>query len=351
MKRFGKVWDAVCDIDNIRSAAKSGIKTTLSAKHKNNHSKRRKIIVAEALEWLNNFEDNVNRIQTSLILETYEFGELVSATIKEPKERKLDYPLHLDDRIYHNCLMNVLIPLLISKMTNDTYGSIKGRGIASLISKLHKAIEKHQDWYYIKTDFRHFYESINHDILKDRLRHIFKDTSVIKMCDKIIDCFNNGLAIGIFPDSYFANIFVNPLDHLLKEDLRVPFVFRYMDDIVCLVPDKKFAHRVLDFIIDWANKNKLDVKNNWRIAPVCVGINMCGYISYPTHIRLRKNIKQNMKKSVARWASSNEKMFKLKTASYYGWCCHADCKHLMRKVFKEKYVLFKSNDYGWTWIN
>jgi hypothetical protein len=41
---------------------------------------------------------------------------------------------------------------------------------------------------------------------------------------------------------------------------------------------------------------KLEMKPNWRIAPVSYGIDMLGYVIYPTHIRIRKKIKEHMKK-------------------------------------------------------
>jgi len=41
-----------------------------------------------------------------------------------------------------------------------------------------------------------------------------------------------GLRIGNLTSQFFANVYLNPLDHFVKEDLRVRAFARYCDDLV-----------------------------------------------------------------------------------------------------------------------
>jgi len=359
MKRYGNIWPLICEEKNVRLATYDVMTTTLSKMKKRkemfeNRVSRKgldpvknvyhyRICEKEAIYIKEHFEEYIKWVQKQLVDETYEFGNMIAATVFEPKKRQIDYPEHLADRVYHHCLINVVGPLFIEKMTADTYGSLKGRGLTQIATKIQRALREHPDWYFVQTDFRHYYENNNHDILKKDIRRVFKDIKLIRMLDMVIDHFNPGLAIGVFPSSYLANLYAASLDHLLKEKHRVAYVFRYMDDIVCIVPDKPSAKKILEVIREWGKEQGLEVKKNARIAPVTYGIKTCGYEFYPTHTRLRKSIKVEMKKSIKKWKYSDDATFKLKLASHYGWCKHGNCRHLVRKAFGDKYYIFAKN--------
>jgi hypothetical protein len=72
------------------------------------------------------------------------------------------------------------------------------------------------------------------------------------------------------------------------------------------------------------------VKHNYQIFPVnSRGIDFVGYVFYHTHIRLRKTIKQNF----ARMIAKNKNAASI--ASYNGWAAHCDSKHLLKKLVHE----------------
>ena len=50
-----------------------------------------------------------------------------------------------------------------------------------------------------------------------------------------------GIPIGNYTSQYFANIYLNELDHFIKEDLKIKYYLRYMDDFVLLVNSKEDA--------------------------------------------------------------------------------------------------------------
>lgn len=87
----------------------------------------------------------------------------------EPKERRIDHPDVYPDKILHNCVMNIIGPVLYDKFTADTYGSIKGRGIKRAADKLKPALRDNPTAYFVQLDVRKYYQSIDHNILKGLL--------------------------------------------------------------------------------------------------------------------------------------------------------------------------------------
>lgn len=331
MKRYGNLWEKVCDRANIELAADNAIKG--------------KVMTKERRAFLDNRASLLDDLQASLQNETYRFSFLKYFTVYEPKERKIHHSPFYPDKILHHCVMNVVQPLFMEKMTADTYGSIKGRGVTMAADRLKKVLREHPDWYYLQIDCRKFYQSIDHEVCKQAVRRVIKCPKTLQMLDAIIDVHSEGLAIGVYPSQYLANLVLSKIDHWAKEVLRTPHYFRYMDDIVMVLPDKASAHDALERITEQLTELKLTVKENARIAPVMVGIEFIGYKFYPTHTLLRKRIKERMQKTVRQLVKkgADDILFKQKTASHFGWCKHADCRNLLRTTLQDKIVLYEKN--------
>lgn len=288
-----------------------------------------------------NIDELVKTLRNNLINETYSFGPYKEMIRYEPKKRIIHYPINISDKIYHKCLLNIVGPYLISKLPDDSYASIKGRGILKAVNKIKKFIKTHKDWYFLQADISKYYDHMDHDILKSIIRKYLKDSKTIKLIDAIIDSFPNGIPIGNHTSQYFANLFLSVLGHKIKEKYKVKFMIIYMDDFLFMFPNKEETKKFKEIFTKEVSDLKLSLKSNIRIAPVSYGIDLLGYKFYPTHTRLRKRIKIRMKKKLKKVMKLNDKDFKDQMSSYYGWCKHGDCKNLLKKTFKEKYKLFE----------
>ncbi|MCQ2359936.1 MAG: RNA-directed DNA polymerase [Paludibacteraceae bacterium] len=331
MKRYGNLWSKVCERSNVEQAAELAVKG-------------KRLTKARRL-FLQDRQHCIDEIRKSLQDETYCFHPLHSFTVFEPKERNIHCSQFYPDKILHHCVMNVIKPLIMEKLTADTYGSIKGRGVTLAATKLQQVLYEHPDWYFLQIDAKHFYQSIDHDVCKEAVRRVIKCPKTLRMVDAIIDTHDEGLAIGVYPSQYLANLVLSKVDHWAKEVLRTPFYFRYMDDIILVVPDKASAHKALDGLREQFTLLKLTIKENYRIAPVEYGIDFIGYKFYPTHTAFRKRLKVNMQRKVRKLekAQVSDEEFKRFTASYFGWCSHADCRNLLRKTFGDRIVLYEKN--------
>jgi len=331
MKRQGNLWPLICDRRNIELAADKALKG--------------KPLTKDRQRFIDNRDELLNNIEESLTSETYKFGALYSFTVYEPKQREIHCPRFYPDRIIHHALMSVVVPLFMQKFTADTYGSIQGRGVALAVKKLSKTLRDHPDTYFLQIDIKHFYQNIGHDVAKEQIARVIKCRKTLKLFDAIIDVHGQGMPIGSYTSQYVGNLVLSPIDHWAKEVLGIKHYYRYMDDMVMILPDKASCHKVLEEFKEQLNTLKLTIKNNAVIAPATVGIDFIGYKFYPSHTRLRKRIKVKMQRNANRLRRKNvnDEEFKRKFASHFGWCKHADCRNLLRKTLKDKLYIFEDN--------
>ncbi len=281
-----------------------------------------------------NRRDNILKLHQVLKNQTYQTSNYNVFKLYDPKERDIYSLPYYPDRITHHAIMNILEPVFVETFTADTYSCIKGRGIHLLLRKLKKSLEsKEETTYCLKLDIKKFYPSIDHVILKDLIRKKFKDESLLKLMDEIIDSAE-GLPIGNYLSQYFANFYLSYFDHWLKEDMSIKYYYRYADDMVILHHDKKYLHSILAEIKFYLNtKLKLTIKSNYQIFPVKDrGIDFVGYVFYHTHIRLRKRIKQNF----ARKLKHNPNT--VSTPSYLGWLKHCNSNNLIKTLLPNEQV-------------
>lgn len=241
------------------------------------------------------------KIQQMLLNNTYDVSAYKEEYREENGKIRHLYKLpYYPDRIIQWAILNVIRYTLENKFISTTYSSIPHRGTLTCKNKVYNDI-RHDicgTRYCLKLDIHHFYESINHDLLKSRYLEIFKDYDLLDLIFKIIDSVpeDTGVPIGNFLSQYSGNLFLSPLDHLCKEELKCKYYYRYMDDIVILREDKDLLRNDLSFIKNWCNENKLMVKPNYQIFPIeDRGIDYVGYIIFPEFVLLRKRIKDNLK--------------------------------------------------------
>jgi len=275
-----------------------------------------------------NKEVNILSLHESLANKTYQTSAYSTFTIMEKKEREISRLPYYPDRIVHHAIMLIMEPIFVACFTTDTYSCIKGKGIKAAADALKESLKDVPGTTYcLKLDIKKFYPNIDHRILKKQLRRKIKDQDLIWLLDGIIDSAP-GVPIGNYLSQYFANFYLTYFDHWVKEIKGVKYYFRYADDIVVLSGSKEFLHQLLvDFKEYLWNNLKLQVKDNWQVFPVeARGIDFIGYVFYHYFTLIRKSIKQNFARKVAKGINQAS------AASYEGWCKWADCKNLLKKL-------------------
>ena len=168
------------------------------------------------------------------------------------KWRKI-HSVKFRERVVQKSLcINALIPLMLRSVIKENSASQNNRGI----TYAHKIIREQLMDYYkhhgnkgyvLNIDFRHYFESLSHDVLKKIIRKKFKDEKVVNLCDMLIDAYGeNGLGLGAEICQILAICYTNVTDHFIKQDLKVKYYGRYMDDSYIIAESKEELYKYLE---------------------------------------------------------------------------------------------------------
>lgn len=314
--------------------------------------------------------------------------------LNEGKKKRDVYKLpFFPDRIAQWAILQVIEPFLLANMTADTYSAIPGKGIQPIVNDLRgyyktKRVDgkKKSVWvpsilltdeentrYCYKIDLHHYYQSINHEVLKQKFRKVFKDPELLWLLDEITDSINTateedlielslsgeievdpntGIPIGNYMSQYSGNFYLSSFDHWVKEELHVKHYYRYMDDVVIFASSKEELHeihrKVTAYTRDYLH---LNIKGNYQIFPTKVrGVDFVGYRFFGEYTLLRKSTAINFKRKMracrkkmennipptySEWCSFN---------SYKGWLGNCDSYRLFKK-YMEPLIEYMQNYY------
>jgi len=330
VKRYGHLYEKVYDLDNLKLA------------HKN--ARKGKGWYEEVCMVDRNPEKYLGQLQASLMNQTYNTSEYVIFDKQEGNKIRQIYKLpYFPDRICQWALLQVIEPILTKQLTADTYSALPGKGIHLALHKLQSAIYKDPTGtkYCLKLDLKKYYPNIDHAILKQVFRRIFKDAKLLWLIDEIIDSTpgDKGIPIGNYMSQWSGNLYLSAFDHWIKEVKGLKYYFRYMDDIVILHESKEYLHQLKYEIEEYLMRTRnLAIKENWQVFPVAArGVDFLGYRIFPGFTLLRKSTLKRMKYKVRQvnkhlqvyprlthnqWCSLN---------SYRGWLVHCDSFRLQQK--------------------
>lgn len=290
-----------------------------------------------------NLDYYLKQIQEMLINKTYHTSKYdVFKRWDKVKEREIYKLPYYPDRIVQWAIMLVIEPILTKQLIADTYSAIPNRGIHKGLYKIKKSLQDEENTRYcLKFDIRHYYLSINHELLKNKYRKIFKDKDLLWLLDEIIDSTEmsegTGIPIGNYLSQWSANLFLSDFDHWMKEEKKCKYYYRYMDDVVILMKSKEELHRLLRDIKVYMANIKLELKGNYQVFSVDIrGIDFLGYRIFRKYTLLRKSTSSNLKRKMRKLkkkpyltASDN-----CSIQSYSGWLKWCNSYRLKNKYMK-----------------
>ena len=317
MKRVGYIYDSICDINNIKRAI---MKSSLGKKHQG----RVKNIIA-------NIDLYAERIRDMLLNKNYKPSPYIIKTIYDgasKKERKIYKPKYFPDQIIHWALMLQIEPIIMKGMYEYNCGSVPGRGTSFGQKTLRKWLnnDRKNTKYCLKMDISKFYPSIDNEKLKQKFRGKIKDSDCLWLIDIIIDS-SQGLPIGNYTSQWFANFYLETLDHWIKEHLGVKYYIRYVDDLVLLGPNKKKLHKVREIIADYLEVIGLEMKSNWQVFKVnSRAIDFLGFRFFRNKTILRKRNALRIQRRFKKIHKKSRLSYKDACAviSYWGWIKRSD---------------------------
>jgi hypothetical protein len=284
MKRADNIWEKVVDMDNLLKATQE--------------AERRRRSIKSVIRFEEERELNLALLQDDLVHGSYRTSEYRFFDRQEgPKLRHLAALPFYPDRIAQWAVMLQTQTIFQRTFIDQTYAAIPGRGHHAAHDKLREYLRDPRAKYCLKIDFHHFFESIDKDILMEKVRRLFKDEQVLAFFKEVIYSYpRSGVPLGNLTSQWLANLYLSDFDHHFKEQMHCIFYLRYMDDIVVLGWSKPFLRRVLKRMRMLAEDLKLEINSNWQIFPIeSRGVDFAGYRSWPQYCLLRTRIKHNLK--------------------------------------------------------
>jgi len=275
MKTYNNLWHELVSFENLYASYRKAAKC--------------KYYRQEVLKFSENLEENLIEIQNELIWSMYKPSSPRLFYVYEPKLRLISAPV-FRDRIVHHALCSVIEPLIDKKLIYDTYACRVGKGTVAAVQRVQHftrlAKRNYGSYYVFKGDIHSFFPSINHDILKAQIRRTISDKRVLWLIDTIIDSAGEvGLPIGALTSQLFANLLLGSLDHYIKEELRIRYYVRYMDDLVLVLRSKSEAREAEAAINNYiVQKLGLAMNGKSQVISGRQGIPFCGFRIWPTHI-------------------------------------------------------------------
>lgn len=338
MKRVNNIYHKICDIDNIMK-----FEHIVSV----NTSNKRKVE-----KFQEHYVENIYKIRDILMSKNYIPGEYNIFFIHEPILRLIMSNNIRDKIINHLVAYYLLVEVFDKTFIDTTVATRKGKGTHLGLNITKKYINDMKriygdNFYYLKFDISKYFYNINHDIVKKMIRRKIKDVDAINIIDRIIDSTdmdyinekienikNNEInkikksllsdkekkkrilevekiplceegksaPIGSMCSQIIAVMYLDKLNHFIKEKLKIKRYVLYMDDGVLFHEDKEYLKYCRCEIINFLKSLKLDINDKkTRVDSIKNGLDFLGF---------RFTIRNN--KIILKVRNSSKKKFKRK---------------------------------------
>jgi hypothetical protein len=303
-------------------------------------AKRGREMKEELKEFTRKLDANLLKIHNGVIEGNIELGNYHYFKIHDPKERVI-CAASFPERVLHHAIMNICDPVFEQVQLFDSYATRVHKGQYAGLDRA-KGFQNSYRWF-CKLDIRKYFDSIDHNVLKNKLRHKFKDVRLLDLFDRIIDSYEvtpgKGIPIGNLTSQYFANYYLSFADHFLKETIHVPAYVRYMDDMVLWHSDlSQLLEIKAKFVRYIENELKLKVK------PDCTngnekGLPFLGYVLFPnSFVRMNKHTKCRFASKFRKYSellnngSWSEKEFANHVTPIFAFAQYADTLQYRKKL-------------------
>jgi RNA-directed DNA polymerase len=174
-----------------------------------------------------------------------------------------------------------------------------GKGTHQAADYVQQALrEVPRESYTLQLDLRKFYYRIDREILRALIERRIKDGRLAVLMMRFARMPEPlGVPIGNLLSQLYALIYMNPLDHFVKRELKVRWYARYVDDFVLLglTLDEARSHRVE---IEAFLRERLHMElSKAAIAKASRGLNFCGYRTWAGKRFVRRRALYNFRRA------------------------------------------------------
>lgn len=248
-----------------------------------------------------NKSEELRTLREELKSSEYQISPFRQRTIYDPKKRLITVP-HIRDRIAQGAFSMTTTPILDRTLVSHTYACRKGKALLVALEDIRRALIKGKYRYLVKTDIKHYFDTIDHTIALHLWDRILREDWAHWFLEVNFSSFGEvGMHKGNVVSQDTGNLYLSPLDHLVMDELGYGAYFRNMDDILVMVESLKEAEDLLQIMDDFVtNRLRLelsDKKTAIKEIHPAKGITFCKRVVYPDHFEISDaRLRQTMRK-------------------------------------------------------
>lgn len=312
MQTYNNLYTSLCSYDNLKLAFTK--------------ARKRKTQKLYIIEFESELEWNLTKLKYELETFTYKPAKLTVFIIRDPKTRKISAS-SFRDRVVHHALCNIIAPIFEKSFIYDSFANQKGKGTHKAIARFERFMKKiayekgsrnlvggwqrklsadtHNIGHVLKADVRHYFDTVDHEILIQIVRRKIKDEKVIWLLKTILnnhetETLGKGMPIGNLTSQFLANVYLNELDYFVKHKLKAKYYIRYVDDFVIFHKDKALLEK-WEVEIDNFLKNALKVElhpEKTRTVLLGRGVTFLGLRIFYHHKLIKKSNRRRIWKRI-----------------------------------------------------
>jgi len=239
--------------------------------------------------WVKNSLTNCFLLKDELYSGRYKIGKYSVFEITEPKKRTI-VSTRFKDRVLQRSLCdNYLTQKLTKSFIYDSGACQDGKGtdFARFRLKAHmqRFFRKHGlDGYILKCDIKNYFGSTPHKVAIEAVNKLVDDAWAAEEVARIINSFTQGddpevgLGLGSQVTQLIELTVLNDLDHIIKEQLKIKYYVRYMDDFILVHESKEHLQHCKAVIIKELRKLGLECsKKKTMICKVKQPLHFLGF--------------------------------------------------------------------------
>jgi RNA-directed DNA polymerase len=301
-------------------------------------ARRQKVPSQNQLQFESKWIDGLLDLQSQINAGRWQPRPTTCFIATKPKARQIHAP-DFADRVVHHWLVPQLEAIYEPGFIRHSYANRAGKGTHAAVATLrHHVCQVHSGQgggWYLQLDIRNFFNSVHRPTLYRMLKQRMQRRGVSITAQRVVHALLRqsvdrqgvvhrstaaerarvpahkrlenaapgcGLPVGNLSSQFFANVYLDALDQFVKHTLRAPRYLRYVDDFVLVHHSREQLQQWLEQITAFLRDTlQLELKADIRLRPLTDGIDFLGYVTYPTHTRVRRRVVQHAAAALATW--------------------------------------------------
>ncbi len=250
------------------------------------HARKNKRNTHNQLAFELNQEEELSKLAESIQTGSYKPKPSIAFIVFKPVQREI-FAADFSDRVVHHLIYRCIYGFIDKQLINDAYSCRKNKGTLYGINRVDKHIRSCTQNYtknasILKLDVEGYFMNMKHQIIFDKILALLpiNKTLFLGLQKEVIvfllhqTIFNNvvenckikgskndwrglppskslfnkphgiGLPIGNLTSQVFGNVYLNDLDHFIKEQLKIKHYGRYVDDMVFVHSDRTYLQSI-----------------------------------------------------------------------------------------------------------